>query len=438
MKKNKLYDWDPENKLYWDDFGSYIANRNLICSIPCLLIAFCVWFIWSIITVKLNDTGFDFSNSQLFTLAAVPGLSGASLRIVYSFMVPIFGGRNWTIFSTLILLIPAIGVGLAVQDVNTSYAKMFILAMLCGLGGGNFSSSMSNIGSFFPKKQQGVALGLNAGLGNLGVSVLQFISPLIISMCIFSSFGGPPQHVIKSNVDIYIWLQNVSYIWVIPIILSSLSAFFWMDNLPTMNRSFKDQLVIFKRKHMYIVTWLYSMSFGSFIGYAAAFPLLIKTQFIDIDPLKYAFLGPMLGALCRPVGGWLSDKINSGSIITFIDIIIMILATYGVTYFISPSTKNFNYFFVMFIILFITTGIANGSIFRMIPQIFVPKESGTILGFCSAIAAFGAYFIPKSFSLSIHFTGNTVLAFNIFILYYAFCLFVVWWFYLRKESNIKC
>jgi len=255
-------------------------------------------------------------------------------------------------------------------------------------------------------------------------------------MCIFTSFGGEPQYIEKANK--YIWLQNIAYIWILPILLSVLSAISWMDNLPTMKSSFKDQLIIFKRKHMYIITWLYSMSFGSFIGYAAAFPLLISTQFPDVDPLKYSFLGPLIGALIRPIGGWISDKVNSGSIVTFVDIIIMILATYGVTYFISPSTKDFNYFFFMFIILFITTGIANGSVFRMIPQIFPQKESGAVLGFSSAIGAYGAFLIPKSFGISINMTGNTVHAFNAFILYYIVCLFIIWWFYLRRESGIKC
>ena len=434
-----LNDWRPEDDDYWNKKGKHVANRNLIASIPCLLLAFSVWFIWSAVAVNLNNIGFNFTTEQLFTLAAVPGLTGATLRVFYSFCVPIFGGRNWTVFSTSTLLIPAIGIGFAIQDINTSYNTMLTLAGFCGFGGGNFSSSMANISFFYPKKKQGTALGLNAGLGNLGVSVLQFVVPVIIGVSAFEFIVGSPQELILSDGNVKkIWLQNAAFVWVVPVILSTIGAFFFMDNLPTAKSSLKEQLIIFKRKHMYLTTWLYVMSFGSFIGYSAAFPLLIKTQFPGINPLSYAFLGPMCGALIRPLGGWISDKVQSGALVTFIDLFMMILCVFSVLFFISADNKSFLGFFISFILLFVTTGIANGSVFQMIPMIFVPKESAAVLGFSAAIAAYGAFLIPKSFGASIQITGGPDIALYFFILYYITCLFVTWWYYLRKNAEIKC
>ncbi len=433
-----LSDWRPDDDNYWKSKGKFVANRNLLVSIPCLLLSFSVWLIWSAVAVNLNSIGFKFTTDQLFTLAAIPGLSGATLRIFYSFMVPIFGGKNWTIFSTFTLLIPSIGIGYAVQNLETSYMVMLILAAFCGFGGGNFSSSMANISFFFPKKYQGTALGLNAGLGNLGVSVLQFVVPVVIYFSLFGLTGSSQKITLLNGSVKYIWLQNAAFIWVVPIVISLIAAFLFMDNLPTSKSSLKEQLVIFKRKHMYLITWLYIMSFGSFIGYSAAFPLFIKTQFPGIDPLNYAFLGPMIGALIRPVGGWFSDKIRSGALVTFLDLFVMILAVVGVVYFISPGSKNFLGFFLMFLILFMTTGIANGSVFQMVPMIFPQKESAAVLGFSAAIAAYGAFLIPKSFAISIRLTGSPKFALFCFIIYYFTCIIITWWFYCRKNAEIKC
>ncbi len=435
MSKEDLYKWNPENDTYWKSTGSKIANKNLWVSIPCLLLAFSVWFIWSAVSVKLNETGFNLTQNQLFTLAATPGLIGATLRIFYSFTVPIFGGKNWTVITTASLLIPSIGIGFAVQDPSTNYSTLLFLAALCGFGGGNFSSSMSNISFFFPKKYQGTALGLNAGLGNLGVSVLQFTVPVVVGIGLFGSFGGSPQ-VLSSGKEI--WIQNAAFVWVLPVALCTVAALFFMDNLPTIKTSLADQFVIFKRKHMYLTTWLYIMSFGSFIGYSAAFPLLIKTQFPDANPLQYAFLGPMVGALIRPLGGWVSDKIGSGAKVTIIDLFVMIFAVLGVIYFITPETKNFWGFLFMFMLLFATTGIANGSVFQMIPMIFPPKESAPVLGFSAAIAAYGAFFIPKSFGISIQATGSPSLALYCFIACYVSSIVLTWWYYTRENAEQKC
>ncbi|MEQ1788898.1 MAG: NarK family nitrate/nitrite MFS transporter [Rickettsiales bacterium] len=436
--KAALANWNPEDQHFWQNMGRFIARRNLWISVPCLLLSFSTWMIWSAVAVNLNSIGFDFTKEQLFTLAAVPGLTGATLRIIYSFVVPIFGGKNWTVISTALLLIPCIGIGQAIQDTNTSYETMLILAALCGFGGGNFSSSMANISYFFPKNKQGLALGINAGLGNLGVSVLQFTVPVIIGMSVFGDMGGAAQMVTSATGETkQVWLQNASYIWVLPIILCTLAAAFGMHNLPTAKSNLAEQLVIFKRKHMYLTTWLYVMSFGSFIGYSAAFPLLIKTQFTDINPLQYAFLGPFLGAIIRPIGGWISDKVG-GANITFWNLLVMIGAVLGVIHFIQPESKEFFGFFACFMLLFTTTGIANGSVFRMIGVIFPPKEKAPALGFSSAIAAFGAFYIPKCFGWSIAETGAVDAALYGFIVYYISCLFVTYYWYFRKNAEIKC
>lgn len=430
-----LQKWEPENPVFWAKEGKKVANRNLWISISSLLLSFAVWQMWSVVAVNLNSIGFNFTTEQLFTLAALPGLTGATLRIFYSFVIPVFGGRNWTVISTASLLIPAVGIGFAVQDPTTSFTYMAVLAVLCGFGGGNFASSMANISFFYPKKVKGTALGLNAGLGNLGVSVVQFIVPIVTTIGLFSVFGGDPQEIVNAGVSKQVWVQNAAFIWVIPIILSTIAAMFGMNSLSTVKASIVEQLVIFKRKHMWVMTALYVMSFGSFIGYSAAFPLLIKSQFPDVNPLQFAFLGPLVGALIRPIGGWLADKIG-GARVTFWDIVIMIGATFGVIYFLGEH--HFGGFFLMFMILFFTTGIANGSTFRMIPFIFDAKEAAPVLGFTSAIAAYGAFFIPKSFGMSIANTGSPNLALYVFICYYIVSLGITWYYYSRKNAEIKC
>lgn len=403
-----ITDWRPEDEQFWETGGKKVASRNLWISIPSLLLAFSVWIIWSAVTVRLPEIGFDFDAGQLFWLAALPGLSGATLRIFYSFMVPVFGGRRWTAISTASLLIPSLWLGFAVQNPDTSFTTFAIIALLCGFGGGNFASSMSNISFFYPKDKQGTALGLNAGLGNLGVSVMQFVVPAVIVFAAFGALGGDPQ--VTSTGELF-YLQNAGFIWVPFIILFSVLAWFGMNDLSTAKASFKDQSIIFKRKHNWIMCLLYLATFGSFIGFSAAFPMLIKTSFPEIDALKFAFLGPLVGALIRPAGGWLADKIG-GARVTFWNYIVMVLAVVAVMYFLPSETSagSFNGYFISFMVLFVTTGIGNGSTFRMIPIIFRTlhekletknllvesrKESAAVVGFTSAFAAYGRFLYRK-------------------------------------------
>ncbi|MFI3219797.1 MAG: MFS transporter, partial [Methylococcales bacterium] len=279
-----LTEWNPEDPTFWEATGKKIANRNLWISIPALLLAFAVWMVWSVVVTNLPNIGFKYTTNELFWLTALPGLSGATLRIFYSFMVPIFGGRRWTAISTASLLLPAMWIGFAVQDPNTPFTLMLVLALLCGFGGGNFASSMANISFFFPQAQKGTALGLNAGLGNLGVSTVQFVVPLVITAGVFGTFGGDPQDWIKGEVHKAMWLQNAGFIWVPFIVATSIAAWFGMNDIASAKASFKEQTIIFKRKHNWIMCWLYTGTFGSFIGYSAGLPMLTKTLFPDVNP----------------------------------------------------------------------------------------------------------------------------------------------------------
>ena len=461
MSTRALTRWDPEDSAFWEGEGRHVASRNLSISIPSLTLAFAVWMVWSVVVVNLPNVGFRFSTEQLFWLAALPSLCGATLRIFYSFMVPIFGGRRWTAISTASLLLPALGIGYAVVDPATSYSTFVVLALLCGFGGGNFASSMANINFFFPKAQKGTALGLNAGLGNLGVSLVQFVVPMVITVGMFGALGGEPQTWTKGADVRQMWLQNAGFIWVPFIAACAVAAWFGMNDLATAKASFSEQAIIFKRKHSWIMCWLYLGTFGSFIGYSAGFPLLIKSQFPLINALSYAWLGPLVGALIRPFGGWLSDKLG-GAQVTFWNFFAMVLGVLGVLAFLPQAGQggNFYGFLLMFMLLFTTAGVGNGSTFRMIPVIFLNqsqraasgkgreaedqavrdanKEAAAVLGFSSAIGAYGGFFIPMSYGTAISMFGGPDYALYMFIVFYVSCIGLTWWYYSRRGAEAPC
>ena len=455
-----LVDWRPEDEGFWSQRGEAIARRNLWISIPALLLAFAVWMVWSAVVVNLPRVGFAYSTDQLFWLAALPGLSGATLRIFYSFMVPIFGGRRWTAISTASLLIPALGIGFAVQDPTTPYWVLLLLALLCGFGGGNFASSMANISFFYPKAQKGRALGLNAGLGNLGVSAVQLVVPLVISVGMFGALGGDPQILPDGS---RLWLQNAGFVWVPFILAAAIAAWFGMHDIASARASFTEQSVVFQRKHTWVMSLLYTGTFGSFIGYSAGFPLLMKQQYPEVEPLHFAFLGPLVGSLARSASGGLADRLGGGRV-TFWVFVALALGVVLLLVFLSLGNTSAGFwgFFLTFMLLFAATGVGNASTFQMIPVIFridrerayaeregapvspeiihreAEREAAAVIGFTSAIAAYGAFFIPKSYGSSIALTGGPEAALYGFVLFYIACIVVCWMEYSGREADIRC
>src|SRR3984885_7321283 len=439
-----ISEWNPEDATFWNSKGKVIARRNLIWSIVAEHIGFSVWLIWSIVATKLPQAGFHFTTDQLFQLVAVPGLIGSLMRFPYTFAVTTFGGRNWTIFSATVLFIPTLALAYFVTQPDTPFWLMLCVAATAGLGGGNFASSMAHISFFYPDRMKGWALGLNAAGGNIGVSSVQLLTPILMGVGLINLYQATP----VSGV----YLQNAGLMWVLPLIIAALGAVFFMNNLTSAKSSFKDQLAIVKRKHTWIMSFIYIGTFGSFIGYSAAFPLLIKTQFPTVT-IAIAFLGPLVGSLARPFGGLLADKVG-GAIVTFWNFIAMGAATIGVLYFVG--IKDFTGFLAMFLILFVTTGVGNGSTYRMIPSIFREEnlrkargkgeagrvlalktagiESGAAVGFIGAIGACGGYLIPSGFGKSIAVTGGPQLALEIYLAFYAACLALTWWHYLRRSS----
>jgi NNP family nitrate/nitrite transporter-like MFS transporter len=532
-----IRNWDIEDEGYWASTGKSIATRNLWISIPSLLVGFAVWLYWGIITVQMINLGFPFEKSQLFTLGAIAGLTGATLRIPSTFFIRIAGGRNTIFFTTALLMIPAIGTGWALSNPDTPLWQFQILAFLSGIGGGNFASSMSNISFFYPKKVQGYALGMNAGLGNFGVTTMQIVIPLVMT---FGLFGGASQTLkntsgtligkIPAGTETYI--QNAGYVWLIALIPLAIAGWFGMNNirdehvspdipnpigafatitgmllvgfataafglwlmlpavpggLPTsglmvskwivlpivialtvillkmipgaVGQNLTRQYKIFGNKHTWAMTVIYTMTFGSFIGYAATFALAIKVVFgfqhvmvdgvmthntvNDLGPsaLMYAWMGPFIGALIRPVGGMIADKMG-GAKVTQIISVVMVASALGVAYFLKQAYASatpqdyFLPFMILFLILFAATGIGNGSTFRTIAVVFNKEQAGPVLGWTSAVAAYGAFIIPKVFGEQIKATTPEYALYG-FAIFYGVCIAINWWFYLRPGAYVK-
>jgi len=524
--------WDVEDPQFWESEGKKVANRNLWISIPSLLCGFAVWLYWGIITIQMLNLGFPIPKADLFTLMAIAGLTGATLRIPSSFFIRLCGGRNTIVFTTALLMIPAVGAGIALQDINTPLWVFQVLALLSGFGGGNFASSMSNISFFFPKKQQGLALGLNAGLGNFGVTTMQILVPLAMT---FGLFGGESMELVNTSGTLIgkipagsdAWIHNAGYIWLLFLVPLAVIGWFGMNNLkeshvtpnlPSPVGSFsvisamlavgfltaifglwlmlpervggsgfgiskwivlpivialtvfllklfpgeiktnlQRQYKIFGNTHTWVMSVIYTMTFGSFIGFAAAFGLSIKVifgyQHVMIDgvmnhdlanpngpsALMFAWMGPFIGALIRPVGGWIADKMG-GAKVTQICAIVMVASALGVAYFMKAAygsatpEQYFVPFLLLFLVLFAATGIGNGSTFRTISMVFNKEQAGPVLGWTSAVAAYGAFIIPKVLGEQIKLTTpeNALYGFAVF---YGACILINWWFYLRKSAE---
>ncbi|NCH86142.1 NarK family nitrate/nitrite MFS transporter [Cronobacter dublinensis] len=449
-----ITDWRPEDNQFWQRLGQRTARRNLWISVPCLLLAFCVWMLFSAVAVNLNKVGFAFTTDQLFMLTALPSVSGALLRVPYAFMVPVFGGRRWTAFSTGILIIPCVWLGFAVQDPATPFSTFIIISLLCGFAGANFASSMANISFFFPKQKQGGALGINGGLGNLGVSVMQLVAPLAISLSIFAAFGSEG---VTQNDGTRLYLENAAWVWVPFLAVFTLAAWFGMNDLAASKASLREQLPVLKRGHLWMMSLLYLATFGSFIGFSAGFAMLSKTQFPQVDVMHFAFFGPLLGALARSAGGAISDRLG-GTCVTLVNFILM--AVFSALLFVTlPSGGtggNFAAFFGVFLALFLTAGLGSGSTFQMISVIFrkltmdrvkaaggsdeqamreAATDTAAALGFISAIGAIGGFFIPKAFGTSLALTGSPAGAMKVFLVFYIVCVVLTWAVYGRKSAR---
>ncbi len=443
----QISDWKPEDEKFWESTGKYIARRNLYWSMFALHHGFAIWLIWSIVVTRLPQAGFHYTTDQLFQLVAMPGLIGSLARFPYGFMPAIVGGRNWTVIATALLFIPVLSLAYFVTQPETPFWLMLIAAATAGFGGGTFSSSMANMSFFWPARLKGTALGWNAGVGNLGVSVVQLLVPLLLGFGFISLYLTTP-----TGGGLY--LQNAGLMWIPTLTVAVIGAYLFMNNLAVARASLKEQLVILKRKQNWVMSYIYISTFGSFIGYSAAFPLLIKTQFPEITA-GIAFLGPLVGSVIRPFGGILADKIG-GAKVTFWTLIVMCGAVLGVMYFVHQ--KNFVGFLTMFLALFTLTGIGNGSTYMTIPAIFRAQklseaegqgetgralalkaaglEAGAALGFIGAVGSVGGFLIPRGFGASIAATGGPYLALEIFLLFDITCIALTWWYYLRKTSSL--
>jgi len=530
-----IVDWRPEDNDFWEKTGKRIAYRNLWISVPCLLCGFAIWGMWGIITVQMLNLGFPFSQAELFSLTAIAGLAGATMRIPASFLIRLAGGRNTVFLTTAMLLAPAIGTGIVLQHPEWPLWSFQLMALWSGVGGGNFASSMSNISTFFPKRLQGTALGLNAGLGNFGVTSMQIVIPLVMTVGLLGSLGGEPTTLVKDSGWIFgkiaagtpTWIQNAGFAWVLSLVPLAVLCWFGMNNLKTvtpdaggtiaafakivwlytlsflpaglglylylpaptglgllnmwlampliivgtllmlkvtafgtMRENIAAQFAIFRNRHTWALTLLYIVTFGSFIGFSMALPLSITVVFgISHVPdaagvmqhtlknahapsaLTYAWIGPFVGAAVRPIGGWISDRLG-GSVVTQAISAVMVVASAALGHVLMLAYRSaspeqyFLVFMVLIVVLFTASGIGNGSTFRTIGVIFNRQQAGPVLGWTSAIAGFGAFVAPVVIGAQIK-AGTPEHAMYGFAVFYALCLLLNWWFYLRRNAYVK-
>ncbi len=433
--------WEPENEQFWRETGSVIAWKTLWITTVSLVLSFATWFVMSAVVVRLPGIGFAFTSQQLFWLAAMPGLAGGTLRIIHTFLIPLFGSR-WVITVTILLkLIPVVGLAFAVMDPSTPFWIFMLLAFAFGFGGGDFSSYMPSTSLFFPKKKQGTALAIQAGIGNFGVSLTQFITPWIITVPIFGILAGEPQWFTKGPVTKEIWLQN-AVLWYLPLLLLfGIAAWVIIRSVP-LRASFKEQMDIFTDKHTWLMTSLYLMTFGSFSGFSAAFPLMIREIFGELenapDPLAFAFFGPLIGSAVRVMMGPLTDRFG-GAVWTMISGVGLFFCSIGVTWYTNPSTaEDFLPFLWMMLGIFFFSGIGNASTFRQIPVIFPPRQAGGVLGWTAAVAAYGPFIFSMFIGWVISSAGSPNLFFYGIAFFYLVNIFINWNFYLRRGAEKPC
>lgn len=424
-RKQIIAHWDPENEAFWNAYGKKVANRNLVVSIIALLITFCINTLAAQVSAQLGNAGFSFNAGQLFLLTALPGLIGATGRLVYTYLPAVMGGRNFTFAAVAILLVPLVGIGCAVQDTSTPFGVFAAWFAFLGLALSVFSGSMANIGYFFPVREKGTANGLNAGIGNLGVAVTYFVTPIVIGM----NMGIGSAATTPAGTQLY--LQNACFVWVVPTIVALVLVALFMDNLPMPKQSLRDLTAVFKNKHTWFLTWIYTCGFGSFIGYSMALALIIKLVFPEVDASYVAFLGPLIGAGLRPVGGWIADKIDSGAKVTFVSLVVMLAATLVVIF--GIQAHSFGVFFAAFLVLFATTGFVNGATFRMIPNVFTDRsQASQVTGFSGGIAAYGAFIVPLLFQ------ADYAVALAVLAVFTLATIVLTWAQYARPGAKVKC
>lgn len=436
MASEWLNNYNPNDEKYWKKTAKPIAWRTLTITTASLVFSFATWFLFSVIVVKLPQIGFSFNNNQLFVLAAMPGLAGGLLRIVNTFLIPIFGTRKVIAITTLLKIAPLIMLGFAVMDPASSFGYFLFIAFLLGIGGGDFSSYMPSTSLFFPKKMMGAALGIQAGVGNFGVSLVQLLSPVVLSLSIFSFVGGG-QVIAASGATIY--LQNIAFIYVLPLFFIGIWAWCSLKSVPV-TASFKEQLDIFQDKHTWFCTLTYFMTFGTFAGMAAAFPMLIKTLYGGFehapDPLHYAFYGPLIGSAVRVIFGKIADK-TGGAVLTHITGIALIICfglLIGLGLLTPTSMDQFPMFVGVIMVIFFFTGVGNAATFRQYPIVFSasPRKAAGVIGWTAAIAAFGPFVYNVLISQSNIISGNANLFFGLMLVLSVAATWVNWKYYTKK------
>ena len=437
MKNSEwLQNYDATNETFWQNEGKKIAWKTLTITTIALTMSFATWFLFSVVVIKLPKIGFKFSDNQLFWLAAMPGLAGGLLRILNTFLIPMFGTKKVITVTTFLKIIPLIMLGFAVMDSSSSFGYFMLIAFLLGIGGGDFSSYMPSTSLFFPKKELGTALGIQAGIGNFGVSLVQLLSPLVMGLTIFSFLGGG-EIVAETGKTIY--LENIAFIYIIPLLLVGIWAWISLRSIPVV-ATFKEQMDIFGDKHTWYCTLTYFMTFGTFAGMAAAFPMMIKSLYVpldsDLDPLKYAFYGPLIGSAIRVIFGKIADK-TGGAILTHITGIALIILFAVLIFggYLSPnSMEQFPYFVGIVMLIFFFTGIGNAATFKQFPMIFSdsPRKAAGVIGWTAAIAAFGPFVFNVLISTSKTISGDSRLFFGLMLFICIYATYINWKYYTKK------
>jgi NNP family nitrate/nitrite transporter-like MFS transporter len=442
---SQIVQWEVEDRAFWAATGSRIAWRTLTLTTITLVLSFASWFAMSAAVVRLPGIGFKFTSSQLFWLTAMPGLAGGTLRIIHTFLIPIFGTRTVISVATFLKLIPCVGLALAIMNPGTPFWMFMLLAFLAGMGGGDFSSFMPSTSLFFPKRLQGTALGIQAGIGNFGVSLAQFLTPWIIGFAAFGALGGASATFTKGAVSKEMWLQNAFWVYVPFLVVLGIACALWLKSVPV-RVSFKDQLDIFKNKHTWFCTITYVMTFGSFAGLSAVFPLMIAKiygKFPDApDPLTFAFYGPLIGSISRVIFGFVADK-TGGAILTQlcgVALIGLCAALIGTGVLTPESRDSFPLFVGLMLSIFFFTGIGNAATFRQYPLIFKhsPRQGAGVLGWTGAVAAYGPFAVALLMNASFENTGGPAAFFIGAIVFYVIATAINWWFYARKNAEVPC